>query len=75
MIREEIKKLREGADWIILRSAGKDMAVNSFTGDFLNIKDFSIEYEVNSNEWAKIFKKLNKRDKDTVTSIVTQKRA
>jgi len=70
IIREEIERLNEGADWIILKSAGKDMAINSFDGFFMNHKDLSEpQYDIDSKEWKTIYKKLNSKDKATVDDV------
>lgn len=66
-------KLNEGADWIILRSIGDDMAINSYGGHIFNWKDLGTEeLEPYSEEWYEAYNKLDTNDKETVDLVMSE---
>jgi len=70
IIREEIKKLNEGSDWILLQSI-KNLSIDSWSGNFFNHRDLTDpEYEPDSKEWKVIYKKLSSKDKKIVDSVL-----
>ena len=66
IIREEIQKLNEGSDWILLPSI--DKMVDEYRGFFMDKVNpmFSDEIQYGSIEWKKLYKKLSSKDKKTV---------
>ena len=71
----EIKPLKEGADWIILKSLpGNQWAVNEYEGNIFKWKDMAgDDFEANSKEWQKLYKKLDKNDKKTIDGILADR--
>ncbi len=67
----EVLTMNEGADWIILHSGPPNLAIDSYSGWFLNWRDLmEPQMEPGSSEFKATYKKLNSKDKKTVTSVL-----
>lgn len=68
------KLLKEGSDWVFIKSAGKDIVIDSYSGSIFNFKNLGGELEAYSPAWMKIYKKLSNADKKTVDNIMKDRR-
>lgn len=67
----EQQTIDESGDWIMLSSLGKDIAMDSFSGDIFNPKFLEFDnIKLLSKDWIKLYKKMNISDKKLATIIV-----
>lgn len=62
--------LNEGSDWVLLKSDGNNMAIDSYSGFIFNYKKLNREYKPDTKEWEKIYNKLSLQDKKIVDNVL-----
>jgi len=74
-LREIRRIISEGGDWIILKSiSGNKWAVDEYQGNIFKWKDMAgDDFEARSKEWQKLYKKLDKADKELVNGILADR--
>ena len=73
IIKEEIQKLNEGSDWILLKSVNK--MIDQYTLNFMEVgnelggKTIKFNKGQPGRDWTSLYKKLSSKDKRTVNNL------